>query len=44
MGAVGLENMPKDWLAANFNYSLELEMGFFGDADTNQRRRRGLWL
>ena len=28
MGAVGLENMPKDWLAANLNHWLELEMGF----------------
>ena len=29
---VGLENMPKDWLAPNLHHWFGLEMGFFADA------------
>ena len=29
---VGLENMPKNWLAPNLHHGFGLEMGFFADA------------
>jgi len=32
MGAVDLQNVPEDRLAADFNHRLRLEVGFFADA------------
>ena len=39
VSAIKLENMPKDWLAADLDHRLGLEMGFFANARTETTRK-----
>ena len=38
MGAVELENVPEDWLAADLHHWLWFEVGFFADAGAEAAR------
>ena len=38
MMGVGLHNVPKDWLATNFDHWLGLEVGFFGNTGSEATR------